>query len=135
MSYDILPGGNEEYEDEYQEPYTIGKLLEVLDKSSATCVQLIGTTYTLGELGSWRGSYDIPAFDYEEGYKSPSELAAEIRKSLKKMHYGYKGGEYRYSVNDSPYLAHCGSSGGEHKIVDAKTDGGTLYLCTKIVLY
>lgn len=135
MSYDILPCGNEEYEDDYQEPYTIGKLLEVLDKTSATCVQFIGTTYTIGSLMSWRGSYDIPAFDYEEGYKSPRELAVQIRESLKEDHYGYKGGKYRYDENDCPYIAQHGSSGGEHKIVDVKTDDGTLYLCTKIVPY
>ena len=135
MSYDILPGGYEEYEDEYQEPYTIGKLLEALDNTSATCVQLIGTTYTLGTLGSWRGSYDIPAFDYEEGYKSPRELAAEIRNSLEDVHYGWKGGEYIYTLKDSPYLAHRGSSGEEHKIVHVKTESGTLYLCTKIIPY
>ena len=135
MIYDILPGGNEEYEDEYQEPYTIGKLLEALEKTSATCVRLIGTTYTLGELGSWRGSYDIPALFYEEGYKSPSELASEIHKSLEDVHHGYKGGEYRYTLEDSPYLANYGSSGSQHKIVDVKTEQSILYLCTKIIPY
>lgn len=135
MSYDILPGGCEEYEDEYQEPYTIGKLLEELDNSSANSVRLIGTDYTLGSLMSWRGSYDIPAFDYETGYKSPATLAAEIRESLKEDHYGYKGGKYRYDEGDSPYLAQHGSSGGEHKIVDVKTEQSILYLCTKIVPY
>lgn len=134
MSYDVLPGGYEEYEDESQEPYTIGRLLEELDNSSANSVRFIGTAYTLGTLGSWRGSYDIPAFEYEEGYKSPSKLAEEIRTALKNVHYGYKGGEYRYTLEDSPYIAHYGSSQ-EYKIVDVKTEQSILYLCTKIVPY
>lgn len=135
MSYDILPGGYEEYEDEPNKPFTIGKLLEVLDNTSATCVQFIGTTYTLGSLMSWRGSYDIPAFDYEEGYKSPRELADEIRGALKETHYGYKGGKYVYNENDEFYIAPYGSMGGEHMIVETKNDGGTLVLCTKIIPY
>lgn len=134
MSYDILPGGNEEYEDDYKEPYTIGKLLDALDKTSATCVQFIGTTYTIGSLMSWRGSYDIPAFDYEDGYKSPRELAAEIRESLQQTHTGYKGGEYNYTRADTFYISSYGSAG-EHQVVDVKTEQSILYLCTKIVPY
>lgn len=135
MSYDILPGGNENFEDEYQEPYTIGKLLEELDNSSANSVRLIGTDYTLGRLMSWRGSYDIPSFDYEVGYKDPANLAGEIREALKDKHWGYKGGEYHYTLKDSFYLAHQGQTGQEHTIVDVKTEQGILYLCTKIVPY
>jgi len=135
MSYDILPGSDEDYEDEWQEPFTIGRLLDELDSSTANSVRLIGTGYTLGALGSWRGSYDVPAFDYEEGYKSPRKLAEEIRNSLEETHWGYKGGQYNYTLEDSPYLAHRGQTGQEHKIVDVKTEQGILYLCTKIIPY
>lgn len=135
MSYDILPGGYEDYENEVQKVFSIGDLLNAFESTSATCVQFIGTTYTLGHLHSWRGSYDIPAFDYEEDYKSPREVAEEIRAALKEIHYGWKGGEYQYMVDDVPYIAHRGSSGEEHKIVDVKNEGGTLYLCTKIIPY
>lgn len=135
MNYDILPGGYEEYENDYQEPFSIGKLLDVLDSTSATCVQFIGTTYTIGSLMSWRGSYDIPAFDYVDGYKSPRELAEEIRESLTQTHYGWKGGEYVYTLDNYPYIAMSGESGGQHMIVNAKNDSGTLLLCTKIIPY
>ena len=135
MSYDILPGGYEEYEDEHETAYTIGKLLEVLESTEATCVQFIGTTYTIGHLHSWRGSYDSPAFSFEQGLKSPREAAKEIREALEQTHWGYKGGEYNYTIDDKPYLAHEGSCGQEHKIVSHKFSGGTLILCTKIIPY
>jgi hypothetical protein len=133
MKYDIIGGGYDQ-EDEYQESYTIGKLLEELDNSTANSVRLIGTDYTLGSLMSWRGSYDIPAFDYEVGYKTPRQLAEEIRASLKETHYGYKGGRHMYNENDIFYVAAHGTSS-EYQVVDVKTEQSILYLCTKIVPY
>jgi hypothetical protein len=133
MKYDIIGGGYDQ-EDEYQESYTIGKLLEELENSTANSVRLIGTDYTLGSLMSWRGSYDIPAFDYEVGYKTPQQLAAEIRDDLRDIHTGYKGGDYKYSEQDTFYISAYGSAG-EHQVVAVKTEQSILYLCTKIVPY
>lgn len=134
MSYDVLPGGNAYYEDESESPWTLGDLLKELENSTANSVRFIGTDYTVGSLHSWRGSYDIPALDYECDYKSPQEIAAELKESMQQVHHGYKGGEYRYYEGDEFYVAHRGSSS-EHKVVSCKTEGGVLYLCTKIVPY
>ena len=133
MSCNIIGCGSDD--SEYKESFTIGKLLEELENSTANSVRLIGTDYTLGTLMSWRGSYDIPAFDYDVGYKSPQQLAAEIRDDLKDIHQGYKGGDYMYTENDVFYLAPYGRVGGEHQVVDVKTEQSILYLCTKIVPY
>lgn len=132
MSYDIIGGGSDD--SEYKESFTIGRLLKELDNSTANSVRLIGTDYTLGEMMSWRGSYDIPAFDYDVGYKTPQQLASEIRESLQQTHTGYKGGEYNYTRADTFYISSYGSAG-EHQVVDVKTEQSILYLCTKIVPY
>lgn len=132
MNYDIIGGGSDDYD--YQESFTIGRLLDELDSSTANSVRLIGTEYTLGNLMSWRGSYDIPAFDYVVEYKSPQELADQIRDELKDIHTGYKGGDYKYSRSDTFYISAYGSAG-EYQVVDVKTEQSILYLCTKIVPY
>jgi len=129
--YDIINGC---VEDSYERSFTIGDLLRELENSNANSVRFIGTDYTVGALHSWRGSYNIPALEYEKGYKSPQQLAEEIRTGLRETHYGWKGGEYSYTEDDTFYVAQRGSSS-EYQVVDVKTEQGILYLCTKIVPY
>lgn len=129
--WDIINGGVEE---SYQRSFTIGDLLTELDNSNENSVRFIGTDYTVGCLHSWRGSYDIPALEYETGYKSPQQVAEEIRKALEETHCGYKGGDYKYTEHNTFYVAQQGRSS-EYQVVDVKTEQGILYLCTKIVPY
>lgn len=129
--YDIINGG---VEHSYERSFTIGDLLTELENSNANSVRFIGTNYTVGSLHSWRGSYNTPALEYETGYKSPQQVAEEIRKALEKTHCGWKGGDYNYTEDDTFYVAQQGSSS-EYQVVDVKTEQGILYLCTKIVPY
>lgn len=129
--YDIINGGVEE---SYQRSFTIGDLLTELENSNANSVRFIGTHYTVGVLHSWRGSYNIPALEYEIGYKSPQQVAEEIRAGLNQTHCGWKGGTYIYFEDDTFYVAQQGNSS-EYQVIDVKTEQGILYLCTKIVPY
>ena len=129
--YDIINGGVEE---SYEPSFTIGGLLTELDNSNANSVRFIGTDYTVGSLHSWRGSYNIPALEYETGYKSPQQVAEIIRAGLNQTHCGWKGGTYIYFEDETFYVAQEGYSE-EYQVVDVKTEQGILYLCTKIVPY
>lgn len=129
--YDIINGN---VEDSYERSFTIGDLLTELDNSNANSVRFIGTDYTVGSLHSWRGSYNIPALEYQTGYKTPQQAADIIRAGLNQTHCGWKGGSYDYFEDDTFYVAQQGSSS-EYQVVDVKTEQGILYLCTKIVPY
>lgn len=132
MNYDSILC--EDFEDEVK-AMTLGEILEVLESGGSKNVVFMGAEqYTIGELMSWRGSYSLPALSYEYATKTADELYAQITDELKLTHHGYKGGEYKYTKDDAPYVAEYGR-GQEFCIVDIKEEGGDLVLYTKIIPY
>jgi len=133
MSYDIIGGGNL---NTYETPsfMTIGELIHVCNHNPTLVVKFLETDYTVSSLSSWRGSYDLPSISYESGAKTGKQVAAEIKAELKETHYGYKGGQYKYTANQEFYVANCGSSS-EIKVVKAEVEEGVLVLYTKLDPY
>lgn len=130
MIYDVL--GGDEYNDcERTQFFTIGDLIQACIDNPNLPVRFLETQYTVGELGSWRGSYDIPAITYDSctdklGY----QVATELKVSLKEKHCGYKGGEYIYHAEEEFYVSRYGYCE-EYKVVKAVVEGGFLVLYTK----
>ena len=132
MSYDIIGGGR--VEDGGEDFFTIGELIDVLNEHASLPVKFIGTDYTLGNLGSWRGSYDIPSITYERGERLAGDIAHQLATELNEEHSGYKGGEYRYEDTDEFYVASYGCSD-EYKVISAYVEDDVLVLVTKIDPY
>lgn len=133
MKYDVI-GGDEIDESTPVDFYTIGNLIELCEKFPNIPFVFVGTEYGVGELGSWRGSYDLPAITYESGNKIGSQIAQELTESLKEQHYGYKGGEYRYYRNDEFYVSAYGCCS-EYKVVGYQVEDGVVVLLTKLDPY
>lgn len=132
MQYDTL--NYEDLEAENCEPMTLGELMEDLANAGDIPVVFLGTHYTVGNLMSWRGSYDIPAISYERGYKTAKEIYEQLQGEIKATHWGYKGGEYKYSPNDTFYVSKH-SYAEEFMIVKTEVQDGELVLYTKIIPY
>lgn len=134
MEYDIV-GGYGRIEDDYQEPYTLEGLIKVLEVNSDKFVVFVGTrSKSIGYLCSWRGSYDIPAITYDGEVRKAGVIAEELQEALKKEHYGYKGGQYKYEKDDTFYVSERGTSE-EYKIVGFEVQDDKLILLTKIYPY
>lgn len=117
--------------------FTIGDLISVLLADAHLPVRFIGTNSTLGELGSWRGSYNLPAIEtvgFDGNDRPAGAIAQELLAALKEEHTGYKGGEYYYDQNDEFYVAGYGSSA-EYKVFDSFVNDGELVLVTRIDPY
>lgn len=115
--------------------YTLGDIIDVCDAHPDLEVYFVGTSYTVGDLHSWRGSYSFPALDYErtevkDSYKTGRQIAETLREQLKQIHYGYKGGEYTFREYDVPYIAEYGSCGHEISICSHEVNGNFLVLNT-----
>ena len=134
MIYDVLSG--ETYNDgERTSFFTIGDLIQACIDNPNVPVRFLETQYTVGELISWRGSYDIPCITYDSGKdKLGYEVASELEAALKEKHYGYKGGEYIYYDNDEFYVSRYAYSE-EFKVVKAVVEDGFLVLYTKKAPY
>jgi hypothetical protein len=130
MSYDVIGGGQL---DDYNF-MTIGELIEVCKKHPSNVVKFLGTGYTVDKLSSWRGSYDTPSVSYTVEDKTGLEIANELTDSLKQVHCGYKGGDYRYTKGEEFYVAQYGSSA-EYKVVSATLEDDILVLYTKLDPY
>lgn len=131
--YDIINGGTSYQSLSY---FTLGELIDLLNDHPNRYVKFLETDLTIGKLCSWRGSYDIPAITHEYSYegKFASVIAIELEESLKRVHHGWKGGEYQYSKDDEFYVATQGTSQ-EYKIVKAEIEDEVLVLYTKIDPY
>lgn len=89
---------------------------------------------------SWRGSYNLPAIDYEEdnSYEITIETAIENLKTLEgKEVEGWKGGEYILSLSDPVFIANAGDSNNCTAIVGYNVDkeNKTLFLLTQPDMY
>ncbi len=132
MSYDILTGFSTDKGE--NNPLTLGELMTDLANAGDLPVVFLDTQYTIGSLGSWRGSYDIPALTYDLGAKTGKQLFEQLSEELKETHYGYKGGEYKYSTKDTFYVSEYGCAQ-EFMVVKTEQEDGCLVLYTKIIPY
>ena len=133
MEYDLINGGH----DYYSEPmkfFTIMDLIKVCQEHPTLVVRFLGTNMSVGVLESWRGSYDIPAITPNHTDKTGAEVAIELAEALQDSHWGYKGGEYRYTKDQEFYIAHHGCSH-EYKVVKAEVEDSELVLYTKLDPY
>lgn len=132
MNYDIVNGGY--YDNEYEEIkfFTIGDLIDVCNRNPEKVVRFLGTVLSIGELCSWRGSYDIPCITPEYEDKTGKQIAEELEKALKEIHVGYKGGNNKYYPEDEFYVASYGSAA-EYKVVKAELE--EIYGDEILVLY
>ena len=136
MEYDIIEFGGSISDGESLEFFTIGDLIEVCENYPQLPVIFLGTSRTVGNLVSWRGSYDLPSIEPIPAHPSRKggEIADTLRQQLTETHYGWKGGEYQYDEGDEFYVASAGSSA-EYKVVKAVVENGTLVLYTKLDPY
>ena len=132
--WDIIDGSSE-YDEEDYKLFTIGDLIKACEANPSLPVYFVGTEASPGGLGSWRGSYHLPAIEpvYHANYTG-REVAYKLKQGLKETHYGYKGGEYDYCEHDQFYVAEYGCSS-EFKVVKAEEFDGKLILFTKIDPY
>lgn len=128
--YDCV-NGNTFNDGSDEEAFTIGKLIEVLTEHKDLNVKLLGTDYSLGELGSWRGSYHVPAISKTRTLKTGGEIVTELWDSLKEIHYGYKGGEYKFYPEEEFYVSDSGYVD-EYVVVKAIVENNELVLYTKV---
>lgn len=127
--------GGESYESETKpEAYTIEQLIYCGLSNKDKIVKFDGSNYSPENLGSWRGSYDLPAITYSREPLTGEEFATRLQEQVKQKHYGYKGGEYKYCLEDTPYIAAYGRSE-EHKVVDYYIEADTLYFKTMYFPY
>jgi hypothetical protein len=126
--YDIVGGGCKVDCREYF--YTIGKLIELCDQHPEKVFKFVGTNYSPNELGSWRGSYDLPSIDYTLDDKTGVEVSKKLSDGLEESHYGYKGGEYTYYSDEEFYVAEYGISD-NIRVVGYEVEGNQVTLLTK----
>lgn len=132
MQYDIIGGAIMDEED--IKFFTIGNLIELCLEHLDKPFRFLGTDYTVGDLHSWRGSYDLPAISYENGNKVGSVIAQRLVMSLADVHYGWKGGEYMYTRNNEFYVAKQRDSD-EYKVCGYEIKEGEVILLTKLDPY
>ena len=83
---------------------------------------------------SWRGSYNLPAIDYDTDEATGEEIAEDLLNSLKMEHYGWKGGEYKYARSDQFYISER-SRCEEYKVCGFRIQDGEVVLLTKLDPY
>lgn len=134
MGYDIIEFGGSISDGESVEFFTIGDLIDACENHPHLPVIFLGTGRTVGNLGSWRGSYDLPSIEPIPALRIGADIANSLRQQLTETHYGWKGGEYHYDEGEEFYVASAGSSA-EYKVVKAVVENGTLVLYTKLDPY
>lgn len=139
MEYDVVSGYGFyscEVEQKYREKqsFSIGELITLCNKYPSKYFRFIGTPATVGDIHSWRGSYDIPAISHNTGKRNGAEIAKRLVSQLNLEHHGWKGGTYCYNLDDIFYLAHQGTSS-DHQVVGYEVTENDVVLITKIVPY
>ncbi len=74
-----------------------------------------------GDVDSYRGYYDELAIKTESVPMYLSEFSLKMKKSLKDIYYGYKGGEYGMNENTFVWVANYGEATGL-AVVDLELD-------------
>ena len=98
--------------------------------------KIIGTTnkhvYSNFSLGSWRGSYDLPAASYvTDSNYTVQEIIDNLLDSDGEEVTGWKGGEFTLSMDDIIYVANYGSSNNSTAIVDIIEENGLVVCITQ----
>ena len=115
--------------------YTLGDLINLCRAYPEHKVYFIGTKYSPKSLISWRGSYCEPAILASSSVLNGNYVADNIEKELQEVHYGYKGGEYKYYEGDVFRVVLCDSSSACHSVDGYEVVGDCLYLNTNINEY
>lgn len=87
---------------------------------------------------SWRGSFKLPAIQYEEYSSTPYSVEtaiANLSATHQKEVTGYKGGDYKLSLQDVLYIANCDTSGNDTAVVGIREQNGTVILFTRPGMY
>lgn len=110
--------------------YNLGKIIDTLLAHGFRNLHVVFDAnnaagyYSICGLSTWRGSYALPCINFKQHkHLEDAPLCAEIGYMLKRLmckeHYGYKGGEYKFSEEQEPYIARDYSeTGSEVKIVE-----------------
>ena len=107
----------------YDEDYSIIDYTSILVGSDFQC-------------DSWRGSYDLPAADYEENSSfSVQTIIDNIIASDGKEVIGWKGGDFTLSMNDIIYIANQGDSNNATAIVEITESDDYIILETEPDMY
>lgn len=130
MGY-VAIDSNYEIKDE-NDWFSISDLIRLCDDYPDHKFVFIGTDYSVGELISWRGSYDLPAILARTGIKKGCEISVKLSDGLNEKHYGYKGGEYIYYNEDVFRVVLCRSSSAYHSVDGYHVVGDVVYLNTNI---
>jgi hypothetical protein len=98
---------------------TIGELIDALRKCEKnTPVFFDFPSYRQPDgIISYRGYYDQPAISFVAGHwddedKKAHAFADQLERELKETHCGYKGGDYKYTRDDTPFVANYGETSG-----------------------
>lgn len=134
MEYDLITGGSN-YIDDGNVFYTIGDLISLLRKYPKRRVTFLGTDLTIGDLISWRGSYDVPAITYTDAIENSSTIADRLEDQLGYTHTGWKGGEFMFYPHNEFYIVPNHSSVEYHKVIGYEMRDDDIVLLTKIDEY
>jgi hypothetical protein len=121
--------GEEHAEAEIVEFFTLGDLLDLAKSYPNHAFKLVGTELGILEVGSWRGSYDIPSLRPTKDKVMGADLIRELTNKIGGTMFGYKGGEYRIYGDSEFYVSAYGSSE-EYKVFhhyEVTEDEITLY--------
>ena len=132
MTYVAIDSNHTSSKDDW---YTLRDLIDLCRTYPEHRVYFIGTSYSPKSLISWRGSYCEPAILASSSVLNGSEVANNIEKELQEAHYGYKGGEFKYSDGDVFRVVLCRSSSAYHSVDGYDVVGDCLYLNTNINEY
>lgn len=106
MIYDIIDGyGQTEDTTTF---FTLRDLMDILENYKEKNVKFVGTEKSIGELISWRGSYDIPCLTPINEVKSAADILQMLKENVNTFMYGYKGGEYMMHENSEFYISSYG---------------------------
>lgn len=89
--------------------FTLLDLYNLAKKYPEHKFTLIDTLYSLDEVKSWRGSYEIPSMTPTLEERTGADIAKEIQDKEGKLMRGYKGGEFYIGVDDEFYISQWGA--------------------------
>lgn len=131
QGYDSLNGNSIKG---YPSAMTLGEFMTDCANAGNAIVRFIDTDFSVGDLCSWRGSYDIPSITYDYEDKTGTQVFEQLQAQLKETHWGYKGGEFSYSTEDKFYVSEYGRAE-EFMVIGTELEDGYLFVITKIIPY
>ena len=81
--------------------YTLDCLIAVCENYQDLNVVFKGVDATVGDLISWRGSYNLPAITPLYGVRKKGiDIVNQLSEQMEQYHTGWKGGEYKFETSD-----------------------------------